>query len=186
MDLDCTLAPVGGVYPSGVEERARLPLREGAPFCATAVEEIGVVDPDDQRHERVDATRFFVRAQTSHFGERGHGDPVERGKAARRLERSRCSASTKPAKRRSMHTMRSTASFTRRSAVPRTTTSWRSRRLQFARGSTRSAVAVALGDRAHHRVKAARRMRAHMLNAASALDSYIAHQDALHIQPAKT
>lgn len=33
---------------------------------------------------------------------------------------------------------------------------------------------------------AARRMRAHMLNAASALDSYIAHQDALHIQPAKT
>ena len=34
--------------------------------------------------------------------------------------------------------------------------------------------------------EAARRMRAHMLNAASALDSYIAHQDALHIQPAKT
>ncbi len=33
--------------------------------------------------------------------------------------------------------------------------------------------------------EAARRMRAHMLNAASALDSYIAHQDALHIQPAK-
>lgn len=34
--------------------------------------------------------------------------------------------------------------------------------------------------------EAARRMRAHMLNAASALDSYIALQDALHIQPAKT
>jgi DNA-binding GntR family transcriptional regulator len=30
----------------------------------------------------------------------------------------------------------------------------------------------------------ARRMRAHMLNAASALDSYIAHQDAAHAKPA--
>ncbi|MEG8054751.1 hypothetical protein QP185_18915 [Sphingomonas aerolata] len=32
--------------------------------------------------------------------------------------------------------------------------------------------------------EAARRMRAHMLNAASALDSYIAHQDAAHAKPA--
>ena len=32
--------------------------------------------------------------------------------------------------------------------------------------------------------EAARRMRAHMLNAANALDSYIAHQDAAHAKPA--
>ncbi|MDY1007133.1 GntR family transcriptional regulator [Sphingomonas sp. CFBP9019] len=41
-----------------------------------------------------------------------------------------------------------------------------------------SAIAEGDGD------EAARRMRAHMLNAASALDSYIAHQDAAHAKPA--
>ncbi|WP_277982385.1 GntR family transcriptional regulator [Sphingomonas faeni] len=156
----------------------------------------------------MDATGFFVRSPMSRFGKRGHGDPVERRKAARRLERSRLlriheaseaaveagDVDAYDALNREFHEAIYRAAhndFLAEQAIAVRTRLNAFRRMQL-RQDRRLAKSRAEHDAVMRAIaegdgdEAARRMRAHMLNAASALDSYIAHQDALHIQPAKT